>query len=118
MGLGLAAVLLLLVAATASVFWPLRAARKGAASAHGDLALQIARDAKLGELHDLELDYRLGKLSSDDYEQLNEALRTEAVEILRQIDSEPANGNGNGKVAPVDGKAAVNGARSRRKMSS
>ena len=92
MALGLIAVLLLLVAAATSVFWPLRAARKGTAKGHGDLALEIARDAKLGEIHDLELDYSLGKLSSEDYRVLNDMLRTEAVEIIRQLESQPKNG--------------------------
>jgi hypothetical protein len=94
MAFGLVAVLLLLIVATASVFWPLYVARQGAPRGHGDLALQVARDAKLGEIHDLELDYRLGKLSREDYQQLNQALRNEAVEIMRQIDAEAANGRG------------------------
>jgi hypothetical protein len=54
--LGLFAVLLLFLAASASVLWPLRTARQAKARDHGERALQLARDDKLGELHDLELD--------------------------------------------------------------
>jgi hypothetical protein len=93
--LGLLAVLALLLAATVSVFWPLLATRRARHRVHGDLALALARDAKLGEIQDLELDYQLGKLSSTDYEQLNVALRAEAVEIMRRLDATTA-GNGNG----------------------
>jgi hypothetical protein len=98
--IGLFAVLLLLLAASASVLWPLRTARQGGVRDHGERALELARDDKLGELHDLELDYRLGKLSPDDYQELNESLRTEAVEIIRRIDSPRANGT------PPEGPAA------------
>jgi hypothetical protein len=34
----------------------------------------------------------LGKLSPEDYHELNDSLRSEAVEIIRRIDSAPANG--------------------------
>jgi hypothetical protein len=82
---GLLAVVLLLVAVAAALFWPLRAGRaRGQSSAEPATALQLARDAKLGELHDLELDYRLGKLSPEDYRALNETLRAEAVEAMRR----------------------------------
>ncbi len=52
-----------------------------------DLAeLEAAREAKLRELRDAELDYRTGKLSDADYEELDQALRGEAIEILHRID--------------------------------
>jgi hypothetical protein len=82
---GLLAVVLLLVAVATVLFWPLRTAYKTRARGREPAtALEIARDAKLGELHDLELDFRLGKLSDEDYRALNETLRAEAVEAMRR----------------------------------
>jgi hypothetical protein len=49
--------------------------------------LEAAREAKYREIRDAELDYRTGKLSSEDYRSVNGALRSEAVEILDQLDS-------------------------------
>lgn len=87
------AVMLLVLAVGAVLFWPLRAGRAASkAGAEPAVALKLARDAKLGELHDLELDFRLGKLSPEDYRALNETLRSEAVEAIRQADATTTNG--------------------------
>ena len=48
--------------------------------------LESARDAKLRELRDAELDHRTGKLSDHDFEALDATLRAEAIEILRSLD--------------------------------
>jgi hypothetical protein len=48
--------------------------------------LESARDAKLRELRDAELDHRTGKLSDEDYQAVDGALRAEAIEILRALD--------------------------------
>jgi hypothetical protein len=48
--------------------------------------LEAARDAKYREIRDAELDRRTGKLSEDDYEAIDRALRAEAIEILRKLD--------------------------------
>jgi F0F1-type ATP synthase membrane subunit b/b' len=48
--------------------------------------LEAAREAKLRELRDAELDHRTGKLSDADYEELDQTLRGEAIEILHDID--------------------------------
>lgn len=48
--------------------------------------LEAARDAKLRELRDAELDHRTGKLSDEDYQALDATLRAEAIEILRSLD--------------------------------
>jgi hypothetical protein len=67
---------------------PLRAARR-----HGDPVspergeLEAAREAKYREIRDAELDYRTGKLSREDYEAVNGALRAEAVEILNRLEA-------------------------------
>jgi hypothetical protein len=83
---GLLAVVALLIAAATAIFWPLRTVRGTRDPDERDAALENARDAKLGEIRDLELDFRLGKLSQDDYRALNLTLRSEAVEIIREID--------------------------------
>jgi hypothetical protein len=49
--------------------------------------LEAAREAKYREIRDAELDYRTGKLSSEDYEVVNGTLRTEAVEILDRMEA-------------------------------
>lgn len=91
MSVGLLAVVAMVIAAATAMFWPLRTAHT-AGTPEGATALELARDAKLGELRDLELDFRLGKLSADDYRELNEALRSEAVEALRLLDATTGNG--------------------------
>ena len=48
--------------------------------------LQAARDAKYREIRDAELDYRVGKLSEEDWRALDRGLRAEAVAILRRLD--------------------------------
>jgi hypothetical protein len=48
--------------------------------------LEAAREAKYRELRDLELDYRTGKLSDEDYHSIDRTLRGDAVVILRQLD--------------------------------
>jgi hypothetical protein len=74
------------------MFWPLRSGRRGGRGrdlSAGDAALRIARDAKLAEINDLELDFRLGKLSSEDFAAVNATLRAEAVELMREVDAVP-----------------------------
>jgi Na+-transporting methylmalonyl-CoA/oxaloacetate decarboxylase gamma subunit len=54
----------------------------------GEIAeLEAARDAKYREIREAELDHRTGKLSDEDYEAIDRALRTEAIEILRALDA-------------------------------
>jgi hypothetical protein len=86
------AVIFLFAAAATAMLWPLclgRRAARGRDHLGADPALQIARDAKLGEINDLELDFRLGKLSSEDYATVNATLRAEAVELIRRLESSP-----------------------------
>lgn len=89
--IALVGVVALLATAATAVLWPLRQAgrdrRDGEAIDSGDAALRIARDSKLAEISDLELDYRLGKLSAADYTSVHSTLRGEAVEILRELES-------------------------------
>ncbi len=80
-------ILVILAAVVLFVTTPLR--RLGAPGEVGPdpLAdLEAAREAKYRELRDADLDHRTGKLSDADYEELDRALRGEAVEILHGID--------------------------------
>jgi hypothetical protein len=59
-------------------------------SGGGDLErdeLEAAREAKYREIRDAELDYRTGKLSREDYESIDRALRAEALEILNRLET-------------------------------
>lgn len=51
------------------------------------VALRAARDAKLRELRDAELDVATGKLDRQDYELLDAGLRAEAAELLRRLEA-------------------------------
>jgi hypothetical protein len=65
---------------------PLRRASPPAEEPVGVAELEAAREAKYRELRDAELDHRTGKLSDEDYAELDTALRAEAIEILRGLD--------------------------------
>jgi hypothetical protein len=79
-------IVVLLVAVIAVVGQPLHAVRReSSASSPGRDELEAAREAKYREIRDAELDYRTGKLSREDYETIDAALRAEAVEILNRL---------------------------------
>ena len=65
---------------------PLRRGSPPAEEPAGVAELEAAREAKYRELRDAELDHRTGKLSDEDYAELDTALRSEAIEILRGVD--------------------------------
>jgi hypothetical protein len=52
--------------------------------------LEAAREAKYREIRDAELDYRTGKLSREDYQAIDRALRAEAIEILNRLEASDA----------------------------
>ncbi len=82
-------VLVVLGLAVYVISGPLRAARGArefAAPAATVPELEAARDAKYSEIRDAELDLRTGKLSDEDYEAIDQGLRAEAIEILRELD--------------------------------
>ena len=56
--------------------------------------LEAAREAKYREIRDAELDFRTGKLSSDDYQAIDADLRAEAIEILNQLEGGAAQDQG------------------------
>jgi hypothetical protein len=80
--------LVLLAAVIFVVSGPLRAVHQPTEPRSTERAeLQAAREAKYREIRDTELDYRTGKLSREDFEAVNGALRAEAVEILDQLEA-------------------------------
>ena len=48
--------------------------------------LEAAKEAKYREIKDAELDFRMGKLSEEDWKTLDAELRAQAIAILRQLD--------------------------------
>ncbi|MEO6858473.1 MAG: hypothetical protein ABI323_07795 [Solirubrobacteraceae bacterium] len=83
-------VLAVLAGAVFIISAPLRAERGEAGSeeqATRIAELEAARDAKYHEIRDAELDLRTGKLSDEDYEAVDQALRAEAVEIMHALDA-------------------------------
>jgi hypothetical protein len=64
--------------------------------------LEAARETKYREIRDAELDLRTGKLSREDYEAIDGALRTEALEILDRLEA-------------LDGRSAVRAERANAK---
>jgi hypothetical protein len=49
--------------------------------------LEAAKEAKYREIRDAELDFRMGKLSEEDWRAVDRELRAEAIEILRELDA-------------------------------
>lgn len=49
--------------------------------------LEAAKEAKYREIRDAELDYRMGKLSEEDWKRTDRELRAQAIEILRELDA-------------------------------
>jgi flagellar biosynthesis/type III secretory pathway M-ring protein FliF/YscJ len=64
----------------------LRGARSEARPDDRREALEAAKEAKYREIRDAELDFRMGKLSEDDYRKTDAELRAQAIEILKEID--------------------------------
>jgi type II secretory pathway component PulM len=80
-------VLVVLAIALYVISGPLLSARRASAIASDDVrALEAARDSKLQEIRDAEMDVRTGKLSDEDYDAIDRALRGEAVQILERLD--------------------------------
>ena len=80
------------VVAASALLLVTRPLRKGARAADETLEaeraeLEALKDAKYREIRDAELDYRTGKLSEEDWRAQDRALRAEAIEILRRLDS-------------------------------
>ncbi len=86
-------ILVVLVAVVVVVSAPLRRPRAKVDVQRSEIAhdadvadLEAARDAEYREIRDADLDHRTGKLSDEDYAQLDAGLRAEAVEIMNALD--------------------------------
>ena len=85
--------LIVVLVVFAAVAWivsaPLRGQRAQAADA-GESAeraeLEARKELKYREIRDAELDHRTGKLSEQDWRELDRRLRAEAIELLREAD--------------------------------
>jgi len=85
----LVVVLVVLAVVVLMVSAPLRVGRGRAVQAQESAEhaeLEAAKEAKYREIRDLELDYRTGKLSDEDWRAQDRVLRAEAVELLRRLD--------------------------------
>lgn len=82
-------VMLVLCGAAALIVSPLYSSKlRGSGGQDAEeSALEAARDAKFREIRDVELDFRTGKLSREDYRALDTALRAEAIDLLRRLDA-------------------------------
>jgi hypothetical protein len=49
--------------------------------------LEAAKEQKYRDIRDAELDFRMGKLSEEDWKAADRELRVQAMDILRQIDA-------------------------------
>jgi hypothetical protein len=49
--------------------------------------LEAAKEAKYREIRDAELDFRMGKLTEEDYRATDRELRGQAISILRELDA-------------------------------
>jgi len=81
-------ILAALCAVVALVAAPLRAGGERVRSESADrlVELEARKEAKYREIRDAELDLRTGKLSERDHRVLDRQLRSEAIEILRELD--------------------------------
>ena len=84
----IALIVLVVAGAVLIVTGPLRSrSREGDEALEAEVAeLEAAKEAKYREIRDAELDWRIGKLSDEDYREQDRRLRAEAVEILRELD--------------------------------
>lgn len=48
--------------------------------------LELRKETKYAEIRDAEADFQAGKLSRDDYREIDRELRAEAIAILEEID--------------------------------
>ena len=83
------AIALLLLAVVVGVVLSLPLRRRGEEERQEETLraeLEAAKEAKYREIRDAELDHKMGKLSRDDWRSVDRDLRSEAIEILRELD--------------------------------
>jgi hypothetical protein len=87
-GLLVLAGLWLLLGAVWLALYPLLAGgREPRGSTAGLSELEAEKDRLVQDLHELELDRATGKLSEEDWRELDARLKTRAVETMREIDA-------------------------------
>jgi hypothetical protein len=82
-------VAVVVVAAVLLIAAPLRLGRNPAGDVQPSAQradLEAAKEAKYREIRDAELDYRTGKLAREDWQELDGALRADALELLHRLD--------------------------------
>ena len=83
----LALLLLALVAAFVAVPLRRRAGEEGPDPLEAERAeLEARKQTRYREIRDAEADHAAGKLSDEDFRQLDRELRAEAIEVLRRLD--------------------------------
>lgn len=80
--------LLISAAALAYVVWPLLRPGPAAVMVEDDRLTELLgrKDAVMQGIKDLEFDYRVGKLSEEDFQQYDQRLRRQAIGLLQQIE--------------------------------
>jgi hypothetical protein len=89
MDIGLVLTPLVLIAVVIYVAWPLLQEKREFLPREGT-ELEIAREEKdnvISNLKDIEMDFRMGKLSEEDYENLREDFRQRAIKAIRKLES-------------------------------
>jgi hypothetical protein len=81
-------VLAVLAFAVVLIVGPLRSGRADENPASVDRAeLEAAKEVKYREIREVELDYRIGKLSEQDWQALDSGLRADAIDLLHRLDA-------------------------------
>lgn len=70
----------------ALVLSPFRSGPPAAPGSDRRRDLEAAKEGKYREIHDAELDHRMGKLAESDWRSLDRELRAQAIEILQELD--------------------------------
>jgi len=79
---------LMLVAVGAFVSYPFWGRKSGSRAEDPEIAaLEAAREAKYREIRDAEIDRESGKLSEDDFRELEAELKRDAVAILDRLEA-------------------------------
>ena len=89
MDLGLVLTPLVLISVVIFVAWPLLVEKMEILPQEGT-DLEIAQDEKdnvIASLKDIEMDYRMGKLSQEDYEALREDFEARAVKAIQKLEA-------------------------------
>ncbi len=82
----LALIIIFVLSALAYVAWPLLSKTVAAKGSGAEDELRIQRDIVFAAIKDLEMDREMGRVSEEDFEQLNAGYRQQAIDVLKKID--------------------------------